>query len=215
LAAGLLPLYGRWSALPDPDYVGAAEAWAGQLLQTFGVVAREMGAAVECPVPWPLVRDHLGRLEAAGKVRRGYFVRGLSGIQYALPEAVERLRRKPVERVVLIAAADPANAYGGLLPVPADKPYRVHRVPGNWLVLRTGRPVLGIEAGGRRLHPLSAGGLEEAVALLPELADLAPRGRLTVEQWDGLPVTATNGAYLLAKAGFTRGPRQMTYRRPL
>jgi ATP-dependent Lhr-like helicase len=215
LAAGLLPRYGRWSLLPAIDAEHAAEAWADQLLQTFGVVAREMAATVECPVPWPLVRDRLGQLEAAGKVRRGYFVRGLSGIQYALPEAVERLRRKPSNRLVMVAAADPANAYGGLLPVPADKPYRVHRVPGNWLVLRAGRPILAIEGGGRKLHPLTSDGVEDALKLLPALADIAPRGRLAVEEWDGLPVTATDAADVLATAGFSRGPRQMTLRNPL
>jgi ATP-dependent Lhr-like helicase len=174
-----------------------------------------MAAAVECPVPWPLLRDRLGDLEAAGKVRRGYFVRGLSGIQYALPEAVERLRRTPSERATLIAAADPANAYGGLLPIPADKPYRVHRVPGSWLVMKAGRPLLAVEGGGRKLHRLSQDDIADAVKLVEQLADAAPRGRLTVEEWDGMPVVATEGADLLAAAGFSRGPRQMSFRRPL
>src|SRR5207248_8407669 len=111
--------------------------------------------------------------------------RGLSGIQYALPEAVERLRRTPSERAVLVATADPANAYGGLLPVPADRPYRVHRVPGNWLVLRAGRPLLAVEGGGRKLHRLSRDDVADAIALVEQLADAAPRGRLTVEEWDG------------------------------
>src|SRR5205823_8812356 len=129
LQAGLLPRYGRWSALPtEPDSAAAPEAWAWRLLDAYGVVAREMAASVECPVPWPLVRNQLDRLEATGKVRRGYFVRGLSGIQFAMPEAVERLRRRPDQKPILVAAADPANAYGGLLPVPAERPYRVHRV---------------------------------------------------------------------------------------
>ncbi|MFN2544146.1 MAG: DNA glycosylase AlkZ-like family protein, partial [Actinomycetota bacterium] len=215
LAAGMLPRYGRWSLLPDLDGAAAPDAWAQQLLRVYGVVAREMASAAECPVPWPLVRDRLDHLEASGKVRRGYFVRGLSGIQFGLPEAVERLRRPPSEKLVLVAAADPANAYGGLLPVPADKPYRVHRVPGNWLILRGGRPVLGIEGGGRRLHALSADGVEEAVALVPQLAERALRGRLTVEEWNGMPVTATEGAELLQRAGFSAGPRQMSYRKPL
>ena len=215
LVSSQLPRYGRWTLLPERDADRAAEAWAGRLLEIYGVVAREMASAVECPVPWALIRARLDALEAAGRIRRGYFVRGLSGIQFALPEAVERLRRKPSDKAVLVAAADPANAYGGLLPVPADKPYRVHRVPGSWLVLKAGRPVLAVEGGGRKLHRLSKGDLGDAVQLVEQLADAAPRGRLTVEEWDGLPVTATEGADLLAAAGFTRGPRQMSYRRPL
>src|SRR5439155_12464046 len=124
----------------------------------------------------------------------GYFVRGLSGIQFAMPEAVERLRRKPDAKPILVATADPANAYGGLLPVPADKPYRVHRVPGNWLVMRAGRPVLGVEGSGRKLHALALDGLDDSVDLLKQLAGHAPRGKLTVEEWNGRPGTSTEGA---------------------
>ena len=68
---------------------------------------------------------------------------------------------------------------------------------------------------GRKLHPLTGDGLEESIALLPQLADLAPRRRLAVEEWDGVPVTATDGAELLRDAGFSSGPRVMTYRTPL
>src|SRR5205085_5612907 len=106
----------------------------------------------------------------------------------------ERLRRKPSERTVLVAQADPANAYGGLLPLPADRPYRVHRVPENWLVLKAGRPLLAIEGGGRKLHRLSNDELADALSLLTQLADAAPRGRLTVEEWNAMPVVATEGA---------------------
>ena len=76
-------------------------------------------------------------------------------------------------------------------------------------------PVLAIESGARKLHRLSKDDVSEAVALVEQLADAAPRGRLTVEEWDGVPVVATEGADLLAAAGFSRGPRQMSYRRPL
>jgi ATP-dependent Lhr-like helicase len=215
LRAGMLPRYGRWSLLPELDSTEAPEAWANQLLATFGVAAREMAAAIECPVPWSLIRDRLHDMEARGEVRRGYFVRGLSGIQYALPEAVERLRRKASDKTVLVAAADPANAYGGLLPIPADRPYRLHRVPGNWLVLAGGRPVLAVEGGGRRLHALSEDGLEDAVKLVQDLVPQTARGRLVVERFDDVPVTASSRAELLAAAGFSRGLRQMTYRHPL
>ena len=159
----------------------------------------------------------MGRSSTVSGGRSGRRVRFAGSIRW--PRTVEggsaEERRKPSERSLLVAAADPANAYGGLLPVPADKPYRVHRVPGNWLVVLAGRPVLGIEGGGRRLHALSRDGLQDAIRLLTELAPSSARGRLSVEEWDGLPVTATEGAELLAAAGFSRGPRQMTYRRPL
>ena len=216
-ARGRPPLYGRWSLLPEPsgDLAARAEAWARRLLAVYGLAARETAAAAEVPVAWALVRDALANLEARGEARRGYFIRGLSGVQYALPDVVERLRRgERPGAPVLVAAADPANPYGRLLPVPADRPVRLARVAGSWLVVAGGEPVLAVEGRGRRLVPLSLSRLADAVALLPALARRAPRGRLSVELWDGRPVVETEGAALLAEAGFSGGAKRMTYRAP-
>ncbi|MGH2723771.1 MAG: DEAD/DEAH box helicase [Actinomycetota bacterium] len=211
-----MPLYARWSVLPepDPDPSGRAEAWARRLLGAFGVATREMATAAEVPVPWAVVADALTTLEARGEVRRGYFVRGLSGIQFALPVAVERLRRRGSGRLRLVAAADPANPYGRLLPLAGDRPHRLHRVPGSWLVVSGGEPVLAVEGRGRRLVPLARARLQEAVSLLSVLAPMSPGGKVTVERWDGHPVGSTEGADILAAAGFARGPRRMSYRAP-
>ncbi|HWC31514.1 MAG TPA: DEAD/DEAH box helicase, partial [Actinomycetota bacterium] len=216
-ARGRHPLYGRWSMVPPPveDAAERATAWAARLLASYGVVAREMAAAAEVPTPWPLVADALATLEARGEVRRGYFVRGLSGVQYAATGAVDRLRRRSSSGGLrLVAASDPANAYGPLLPLPAERPYRLARVPGNWLVVRDGVPLLAVEGRGRRLVPLSDG-VEDALPMLAELARASSRGRMAVERWDADPVVASEGAELLARAGFVRGPRQMTYRAPV
>jgi ATP-dependent helicase Lhr and Lhr-like helicase len=212
-ARGRHPLYGRWSLLPEPeaDPSARAEAWARRLLEGYGVVAREMAVAAEVPVPWAVLSDALTTLEARGEIRRGYFVKGLSGVQFALPLAVERLRSRRAGPTLLVAAADPANPYGRLLPAPA----RVARVAGNWLVISEGVPALAVEARGRNLIPLDPGRLQEGLTLLPEVAGKAPGGRLAVERWDDEPVTASAGADLLAAAGFSRGPRQMTYRAPV
>jgi ATP-dependent Lhr-like helicase len=209
------PLYGRWSLLPswDPDPGGRAEAWALRLLHVYGVVAREMAAAAELPIPWAPVLDALTTLEAQGRARRGYFVRDLSGVQFALPQVVERLRRPPADEVRVVAASDPASPYGRLLPIPGAA--RVQRTAGNWLVLRGGVPILSVEARGRRLVPVDGkGGMDEAVAALVELASAMPGGRLKVESWGDAPVIGSEGASLLESVGFSRGPRQMTYRAP-
>ncbi|MGH2663544.1 MAG: DEAD/DEAH box helicase [Actinomycetota bacterium] len=212
-----LPLYGRWSVLPEPeaDPGARAEAWAQRLLRAYGVVAREMAVAAEAPVPWPHLLDALTTMEAQGTVRRGYFVRGLSGIQFAVPAAVERLRRKPSRDLRVLAAADPANPYGRILPLPADRLARVTRVPGSWLVLAGGVPVLGVEGRGRRLVPLSTERLEEALAALAGEARRFPGGRIAVERWGDAQVTESEGARVLARAGFSPGPRRMTYRAPV
>ena len=209
------PLYGRWSLLPEPDedVADRAEPWAERLLASYGVVSREVAGAAETPVPWPLLVDALTTMEAQGRVRRGYFVRGLSGVQFATSSTVERLRRPAGKAVRAVATADPANPWGPILPVAGDAPYRPVRTPGHWLVVIGGRPVLAAEGGGKRLIPLDAARARRAVSLLRELA--RGRGKIRVETWGDEPVLGGPGEALLAEAGFARGPRGMAYRPPI
>jgi ATP-dependent Lhr-like helicase len=127
---------GRWSLLPgavateDPDEL--AEAVAEQLLSRWGVVFRDLLACEELAVPWRDVVWALRRMEARGTIRGGRFVTGFTGEQYALPEAVDALRavrklRRSGE-TIRIAAADPLNLTGVVLPGP-----RVPALPTNSL----------------------------------------------------------------------------------
>jgi len=88
-------------------------------------------------------------------------------------------------------------------------------------VLRAGRPVLLIEQQGRRLTALPSASRDDvaaAVGCLPALCDgtgyprqrVAPRHKLTVDEWNGRPVTATEGRELLEAAGFVRDYQGMT-----
>ena len=147
---------GRWSLLPqaegpeDPDAL--AEMVAGQLLARWGVVFWDLTARETMTVPWREVHWALRRLEARGLVRGGRFVTGFTGEQYALPEAVEELRqtrrRERTGEVVRIAAADPLNLVGIVLPGG-----RVPAVRNRWVVYRDGillpddpaSPVRGVE----------------------------------------------------------------------
>ena len=212
-----VPMYGRWSLIPSPveDAEDAAEAWAERLLSGYGVVAKEIASAAEAPVPWPLLVDALTTMEAQGRIRRGYFVRALSGIQFAEPAAVEQLRSEPRTGFRLVAVPDPANPYGAILPVAAEAPYRPSRIPGSWLVVRNGVPVLAVEGWGRRLVPLAKEGIEDALEKLRDLAIKRSAGRLAVESWGEEPVIGSPGEDLLAEAGFSAGPRRMSYRAPV
>jgi hypothetical protein len=93
--------------------------------------------------------------------------------------------------------------------------YRPSRVPGSWLVTRDGVPILAIEGWGRRVIPLNEGQLGEGLEHLRDLAVRRPGGRLAVESWAGDPVIGSAGEALLARAGFSAGPRRMTYRAPV
>jgi ATP-dependent Lhr-like helicase len=132
---------GRWSlvegateALASDDL---ADRVAGQLLARYGVVFRELATRESFAVPWRDVARALRRREARGLVRGGRFVSGFLGEQYALPEAVDDLRRvRRQERagdVVRIRPADPLNLVGILTPGP-----RVPSTQSGWLVFRDG-----------------------------------------------------------------------------
>jgi ATP-dependent Lhr-like helicase len=218
---------GRWSLIPwgRPDPETHAVFLASVLLQRYGVVARELAQLDLGMPPWRVLYEVLSRMEMAGDVRRGYFVEGLSGAQFALPEAARRLAELtlPVTAaapVVLVHSQDPANLYGAGAPfdIPlldgGSRP--LGRRAGNWLVLRAGRLVLVAEQQGRRITTLASAGREEvaaAVACLPAILavdrGLAARRKLAVAEWNGQPVTGTEGRELLEAAGFVRDYQEM------
>jgi len=82
----------------------------------------------------------LRRLEARGEIRGGRFVAGISGEQYALPEAVGALRairRRPHDHnFVCVSAADPLNLIGIIVPGP-----KVPALAGNRVLYRDGVPI--------------------------------------------------------------------------
>ena len=92
-------------------------AWAAALLDRYGVLTRETVALDPWAPPWRDLVPWLARAELRGELRRGYFVEGLSGVQYASAEAAEELARRAADRPadrnpVLISTLDPANLYG-------------------------------------------------------------------------------------------------------
>jgi ATP-dependent Lhr-like helicase len=115
---------GRWALLPSPvldeDRESLAEAAAEQLLARWGVVFRDLLVRETLALPWREVLWALRRMEARGTARGGRFVTGFSGEQYALPEAVDALRRtRKRERsgeIVRLSAVDPLNLVGVIVP---------------------------------------------------------------------------------------------------
>ena len=133
---------GRWALLPAPgrpERDELAEAAAEQLLARWGVVFRDLLARESLTLPWREVLWALRRLEARGTIRGGRFVTGFVGEQYALPGAVEALRRvRRTERsgeVVELSAVDPLNLAGILTPGP-----RIPAVPSRRVRFRDGLP---------------------------------------------------------------------------
>src|SRR4029077_17819671 len=157
---------GRWSLLPareDIDTTVRAHALALTLLERHGVLTRGAVAAERLTGGVDAVSPVLRAMEEAGQARRGYFVEGLGGAQFALPGAVDRMRalaepknNKSPERALVLAAADPAQPYGAALPWP-DRPgetpssHRPGRKAGALTVLVDGALALYVERGGRTL----------------------------------------------------------------
>ncbi len=212
---------GRWS-LAAELFAGVADrrALAELQLERHGIVTRDSVRAEGIPGGYSAVYGELRALETLGSCRRGYFVEGLGGAQFALGGAVERLRelrpREDDEREPLVlAAADPAQPYGAVLPWPKRAGARAARVAGAHVVLLGGEPALFVERGGRSLVPLREPDEDWLRPALAALVGFVKRGgakRLAVERFDGEPVTETLVMPLLVEAGFLAGPRRAVLR---
>jgi len=219
-AAGMIQ--GRWS-LTAPLFEDAPasgprlRAQAELLLERHGIVTRETVLAEGIPGGLSSLYPELQNLEMLGTVRRGYFVEGLGGAQFALPGAVERLRSmpRPDGSHLVLAATDPANPYGAALPWPrSEGGRRPSRSPGAYVVLRDGVALLYIERGGKgllRLGPTKVEGedLDEALRAVLEAARDGRISKLAVERMDGEPVIGSDLEDSLTAVGFQRHPRKL------
>jgi ATP-dependent Lhr-like helicase len=196
---------GRWSLVADLVGSGAVaterlHSEAGVLLQRYGVLTRENVVAEGWPGGFAGLYPVLRAMEESGRIRRGYFVEGLGGSQFALPGAVDRLRalRDSGGGIIALAATDPANAYGSLLAWPQSDG-RMARTAGAYCVLDEGQLKLYLERGGRSL--LTSGDISPAhLRALIGMAVLA--GRVEVQRVDGVPVMDSPLNALLREAGF-------------
>jgi ATP-dependent Lhr-like helicase len=212
---------GRWSLTEQlfanaPGPGARLRAQAELMLERYGIVTRETVLAEGIPGGFATLYAELGNLELLGTARRGYFVEGLGGAQFALPGAVERLRSLPEAdgSYLVLAATDPANPYGASLPWPKlEGGRRPGRTPGAHLLTCDGEPVVFLERGGRgvlRLKPIQGAELETAMRALAEAVSAGQLRKLAVEKLDGEPVIGSGHEEALIGAGFSRGPRKLT-----
>jgi hypothetical protein len=177
------------------------------LLKRHGVLTREMMALEQVDISWQELVFALRRMEYAGLIRRGWFVRALSGEQYALPEALEmlqstRTQNRSLGRPIALSAADPANPYGVLLPGCG-----VSRESANLLVVRNGRMIMGL--AGKSLvtpEPLTDEEFDTALAALMKL-----RPKLAIETIDGAPALESERVHSMAAMRFHSDGRSLIY----
>ncbi|MFZ0388733.1 MAG: DEAD/DEAH box helicase, partial [Solirubrobacteraceae bacterium] len=222
---------GRWSLVApllgegvDPS--ARRRALAELLLERYGIVTREQVLAEGIPGGFSAIYSELSQLETLGVARRGYFLEGLGGAQFALPGAVERLRaRRGIGGVsaddapLVLAAVDPAQPYGAALPWPkADNAdggsgRRPSRVGGAYVVLVEGDPIVYLERGGKGLQTLVAASDARLTPALSALVAFARGGaikRLALEKVDGETAMSSALAPALTALGFAEGPRRLT-----
>ncbi len=223
---------GRWSlveSLVDKNVSDTERSHARitMLLERYGIVSRSTALFEDLPGGYKMLYPLLREMEERGRLRRGHFVESLSGSQFALPGAVERLRavrdalraepKSPDDEMRAYLAVDPANPYGAILPWPQPVTgTRAHprRVAGAWVVLYKGSLVLYMEKGGRTLWTFGA--LDE-----PEMARAAfraitrlPRGRprrLRIDTIDDEAPAKGPHEALLRELGFFRDVSSMVY----
>jgi ATP-dependent Lhr-like helicase len=211
---------GRWSLVTDlvrapVTSTERAAAWAATLLDRHGIVARETAGVEALGGGFSSVYRVLRSMEEAGKLRRGYFVEGLGGAQFTYPGVVDRLRRvRDAEvhehDVVALAATDPANPFGWLLPWPELAEAQGHgprRATGAAVILVDGEPVLYLDRNGRRLRTFaeaSAAEIERALPALRTIARARPRGSLVIDRIGNESAIRSELAPRLREAGFTQ-----------
>ena len=212
---------GRWSLTEslfraEVDPPARRRALAELLLERYGILTREQVRAEGVPGGFSAIYPELSQLETLGVARRGYFVEGLGGAQFALPGAVERLRGQKDDDAlpVVLSAVDPAQPYGAALAWPTTtESRRVARVPGAYVVLAAGEPIVHLERGGRALQTLVEADdprLEPALAALVEAVRGGRVKRLALEKVDGASALDSPLGDALVRLGFQQGPRRLT-----
>jgi ATP-dependent Lhr-like helicase len=214
---------GRWSLVSGllaspPEPTARAHARAVALLERHGILSRDAMALEALPGGFGAVYPVLRAMEESGRVRRGHFVEGYSGAQFASAGAVDRLRAARAEpdppQVQVLAACDPANPWGALLPWPrpASVEARPRRAAGASVALIDGEPALFLERGGQRVWSFALSerarredALVRAARALGRAAHLGTRRGLRIESLDGEPALQSALAGSFVRAGYRRG----------
>ncbi|MFB6717321.1 DEAD/DEAH box helicase [Streptomyces sp. NPDC056358] len=222
---------GRWSLLPaiEPDPTHRAHALARTLLDRHGVVTRGAVQAEGVEGGFSATYRVLSAFEDNGQARRGYVVEGLGAAQFAMDGAVDRLRAistahdrtEPgaAPHALVLAAADPANAYGAALPWPEPPDGAGHkpgRKAGALVVLVDGELTMYMERGGKTLLAWPTDPedptLLAAAAALAAAARAGALGTVTVERTNGASSLTSHLGRTLEAAGFLATPRGLRLR---
>jgi ATP-dependent Lhr-like helicase len=210
---------GRWSLLSSmlpraASQTERANAWAQVLLQRYGVITREVAQAERISGGFSALYDVFKAMEDAGRIRRGYFVQGVSAMQFALPGVLEQLRalRVPSDsaEVVALSATDPANPYGALIKWPEAAEGRVlARAAHAVVILVDGALAAYLPRSAKQLQTFLPEAEPDRTRLLRAIAErllrlgsLSDRRGLLLAEIDGKPAHESPLAEALKQVGF-------------
>lgn len=183
---------------------------AQQLLARYGIVTREVAGMEALPGGFSAIYPALRVLEETGRIRRGYFVANVAATQFVQPQALELLRtlREPPEtpEALLLAATDPANPYGAMLPWPTTDVGTFSRAVGAFVILVNGTLGAYFRLGNPRVWVgLPDDEPERSVVArggAGRLAEVALSEGLLIGEVNGQPVATHAIAPFLLDAGF-------------
>lgn len=225
-------LEGKWrltekrEAVSDDDYYAA---WAALLIARYGIVCRETVKFAAKGLDWPGFSQWLESAEWRGELRRGYFVEGLSGLQFTDEQTLNDLAlgvtntggNSERKKFYFISAVDPLNLYGASAPL--DLPLleggraRLPRIAGNSIVFSEGRPVWIIQERGQKLTLLPHGSDEvkrdSLYYLVRNFTNYSTKW--TIESIDGEASAKSLWAKDLTELGFFRDGLSLTRYRGL
>ncbi|MCE5323635.1 DEAD/DEAH box helicase [bacterium] len=221
--------HGRWSLLSSlvgagQDERESLEIYARVLLERYGVVAKDIvNRPGEPDTAWGDLYQIYQRMELAGEIERGYFIDGLGGAQFGLPEAVDTLMGRSrigqltttEKNAVLINACDPAYLFSSSGPFDIGFG-RLARLPANYAVVLNGLPVISLEMGSKTLR-IRDGLCDDdtvlAISALVHLVDspwpVRPFRKVEISQFDNTSIIGSRVADMLESAGFEKESSRM------
>jgi ATP-dependent helicase Lhr and Lhr-like helicase len=221
---------GRWSLVNANTATSVAEvsgrgtrtaiATAEMLLARYGLVTREVVVAEQCVGGFSALYPVLKQMEESGRIRRGFFLEGLSGAQFALPGVVDRLRNaanapfgEHASQARVMPALDPANPYGSILswPEPATGSGAPRRMIGQWVGLLGARLMLHFAVSSHALLVFEPPTDHDALVLALSTLSTGVRGparrAISIKTVNGEPADASTYVGALTQAGFERDYR--------
>ena len=222
----LLLKSGRWFLTTSFTVLGKRISSAEQLehqarllLNRYGILVKEFYRLETGLKPWYQIFQVLKRMEWQGEIRRGYFVEGLSGVQYALPEAVELLSSLPEKEIssnaYTISTSDPLLPFGAniewSLKNDREEKIDVRKTPGNHLIFINEEPVLYSENVATRLWTIKSLGKRDMEKIANVLKDflkfpeaIRPRKKIKIELINGENAVNSSFADIFYKVGYEK-----------